>query len=232
MKKWNNNLERSRLQTNALNAQAKLLKYRLLLVSPVYILAVVLVPWYKWSYFVSKWNEDKVASARVTAFTYFKDHYSSMVLPEVGAQVQAASQRVRLLLLICTITNSCFKRPKEPDLLDDFMRIGPKVASRSSSLKDEWDRYCLSQLIDEYPEPKDPKEEKKGPLYYWGLHAQEFPRLAQLARDILSIPGMSAEVERLFSSAKLMLPDNRSALHEEGIEAGECIRSWMLNELL
>ena len=47
-----------------------------------------------------------------------------------------------------------------------------------------------------------------------------------MARDIFSIPGMSAEVERLFSSAKLMLPPARNQLQPDGIEAGECIRSW------
>jgi hypothetical protein len=36
---------------------------------------------------------------------------------------------------------------------------------------------------------------------------------------------MSAEVERLFSSVKLMLPAYRSALELVSIEAGECLRS-------
>lgn len=43
--------ERSRLQINTINADAKLLKYRLLLTSPVYYAAVVLIPWMKWEYF-------------------------------------------------------------------------------------------------------------------------------------------------------------------------------------
>jgi hAT family C-terminal dimerisation region len=48
-----------------------------------------------------------------------------------------------------------------------------------------------------------------------------------MAKDIMSIPGMSAEAERLFSSTKLMLPPSRSSLLEDGIEAAECIRSWV-----
>jgi len=59
------------------------------------------------------------------------------------------------------------------------------------------------------------------------IYEAEFPRLAQLARDVFSIPGMSAEVERLFSSAKLMIPPHRSTLEPILIEVGECIRSWV-----
>ena len=51
--------------------------------------------------------------------------------------------------------------------------------------------------------------------------------MAQMARDIFSIPGMSAEVERLFSSVKHMLGPTRSILRPEGIEAAECVRSWV-----
>jgi hypothetical protein len=38
---------------------------------------------------------------------------------------------------------------------------------------------------------------------------------------------MSAEVERLFSSVKLVISDNQSCLEPESIESGECIKSWV-----
>jgi len=53
-----------------------------------------------------------------------------------------------------------------------------------------------------------------------------------MARDIYSIPAMSAEVERLFSSTKLMIPPARNLLQADGIEAGECIRNWTLDSLI
>ena len=56
--------------------------------------------------------------------------------------------------------------------------------------------------------------------------------MAQMARDIFSIPAMSAEVERLFSSTKLMIPPARNLLQLDGIEAGECTRSWTLDSLI
>ncbi len=48
---------------------------------------------------------------------------------------------------------------------------------------------------------------------------------------MFGIPGMSAEVERLFSSTKLMIPPYRSCLKPVSIEAGECIRSWVASGL-
>jgi hypothetical protein len=53
-----------------------------------------------------------------------------------------------------------------------------------------------------------------------------------MARNIFSISAMSAKVERLFSSAKLMIPLARNLLHADGIEARECIKSWMLEGLI
>ena len=52
------------LKTNTLNAQAKLLKYRLLLTLPVYFAALVLVPWNKWRYIESNLTPAKLVKAR------------------------------------------------------------------------------------------------------------------------------------------------------------------------
>jgi hypothetical protein len=93
--------------------------------------------------------------------------------------------------------------------------------SNPETIEDEYKRYCNEPLI-------SPGE---SPLVYWKENSHRFPRLSQMAKDILSIPGMSAEVERLFSSAKFMLPPERSMLGADGIEAGECIRSWIKNKL-
>lgn len=44
--------------------------------------------------------------------------------------------------------------------------------------------------------------------------------------DILSIPAMSAEPERLFSGAKITITDRRNRLGSDVIEALECLKSW------
>jgi len=50
--------------------------------------------------------------------------------------------------------------------------------------------------------------------------------LSTMALDILSIPAMTAGVERLFSQCKLMLTDRRNRLHIDGLDAVECVTSW------
>ena len=47
-----------------------------------------------------------------------------------------------------------------------------------------------------------------------------------MALDILAVPPMSDDCERLFSSAKLLLTDRRSRLQMDIIEASECLRAW------
>ena len=48
-----------------------------------------------------------------------------------------------------------------------------------------------------------------------------------MALDILSIPAMSAEPERLFSGAKITITDRRNKLGIESIQAIECLKSWL-----
>jgi hypothetical protein len=53
-----------------------------------------------------------------------------------------------------------------------------------------------------------------------------YPNLSKLALDILSIPAMSAEVERLFSATKLTITDLRTRLGLNMVEALLCLKSW------
>jgi hypothetical protein len=48
-----------------------------------------------------------------------------------------------------------------------------------------------------------------------------------MALDILSIPAMSADPERLFSGAKITISDRRTSLGIYTIEALECLKSWL-----
>jgi hypothetical protein len=53
-----------------------------------------------------------------------------------------------------------------------------------------------------------------------------YPHLSSMALDILSIPAMSAGVERLFSQCKIMLTDRRNRLQIDSLQAVECLKSW------
>ena len=62
-------------------------------------------------------------------------------------------------------------------------------------------------------------------LFTWWANANS-PALAAMAFDILSIPAMSAETERIFSGAKITISPSRNKLGEDVIEATECLNRW------
>jgi hAT family C-terminal dimerisation region len=47
-----------------------------------------------------------------------------------------------------------------------------------------------------------------------------------MALDTLSIPAISIEYKRVFSSTKKLLTPTRSVLKEDIIEATECLKAW------
>jgi hAT family C-terminal dimerisation region len=63
-------------------------------------------------------------------------------------------------------------------------------------------------------------------LDYWNSRLLSRPDLARFALDMLAIPATSAECERVFSSAKLLVTASRNRLLPDVIEANECLRNW------
>jgi hAT family protein len=63
---------------------------------------------------------------------------------------------------------------------------------------------------------------------WWLLLEQkrDYPNLSRMALDILSIPAMSASIERLFSSANITVSDRRNRLTPDTIEMIESLKSW------
>lgn len=70
------------------------------------------------------------------------------------------------------------------------------------------------------------EDESFNPIQYWNERYYTQPDLARMALDVLAVPAMSDECERLFSSAKILLSDRRSRLGIDMIEASECLRAW------
>jgi hypothetical protein len=85
---------------------------------------------------------------------------------------------------------------------------------------DEYDRYC--KVVIAYVDKNDP-------IAWWMQETQrrDYPNLSKMAINILSIPAMSADVERLFSSSGLTLSNRRNRMSTEMLEALECLKSWL-----
>jgi hypothetical protein len=79
----------------------------------------------------------------------------------------------------------------------------------------------FSLYEDGYPAPTG-----SDPIAWWKLHETEFLGIARMSLDMLAIPATTANVERFFSKAKLILTEGRSLL-DAGV-AGKIasIGSW------
>ena len=94
-----------------------------------------------------------------------------------------------------------------------------KDRKRAQAPIDEYDRFVQSEIVCDIEDPRR----------WWLEETQQkvYPNLSKMALDMLSIPAMSAEPERLFSGAKRSITDRRNRLGIESIEALECLKSWM-----
>jgi hypothetical protein len=71
------------------------------------------------------------------------------------------------------------------------------------------------------------------PLRWWRERGEsKYPTLAVMAYDLLSIPAMSSECERIFSGTKRVVTDARYQLKVSTIEADMCLKSWLQQRLV
>jgi len=137
--------------------------------------------------------------------------------------------REKALGSMSTSYDAMAKRTPEKEL-DEFDQIaqGLKKHTQPSS-QDEYQDYT-------HLEPYDIGETTA--LEWWSQDQQRkrWPRLSLMAFDILSIPAMSDEPERVFSGARRTISWDRTQLEPETVEAVECLKHWkrsgILNEIL
>ncbi len=105
-------------------------------------------------------------------------------------------------------------QPDEYDLLAQELDV---VGTMPDA--DEYETY-----ISQTPIPID-----CSPLTWWLRDEQQerYPCLSKMAVDILSIPAMSADPERVFSGARRTISWDRMQLGASTIEKGECLKSWI-----
>jgi hypothetical protein len=93
--------------------------------------------------------------------------------------------------------------------------------------QDEYEAYLQEKRL---RLPEECQEASTVLFDYWKGREQRWPNLTRFAFDALSIPAMSAECERCFSSGKNMISDSRYSLAPDTIEACECNRHWILHK--
>jgi len=112
-----------------------------------------------------------------------------------------------------------YDKKANPQKLDKFDLIAQDLDSiaRPTS-QDEYEDYISEQ----------PYTISVSSLQWWTQDQQRkrWPRLSLMAMDILSIPAMSDEPERVFSGARRTISWERMQFGPESIEKVECLKSW------
>jgi hypothetical protein len=179
-----------------------------------YYLAIIMNPTLKTAWFQQRWGDHTIRS------TWLK----SNVLPVVK---ELWFQEYKGKSSASTPTSTPMptpgpKAPKHYVSCREHKRLKLDThfdASASIEGADELDEYLSTDIVITTDEPYDP-------IRYWNDRFHTQPDLAQMALDALAVPPCSDELERLFSSAKLLITPHRSRLHMDIIEANECLRAW------
>ena len=153
--------------------------------TPAYLAAIVLNPNFKWQYIQSNWKVDWQPRARAMMEEFWQSYK-----PQRSTIFTPVSTPEPTQAIASSSTGNVF---------NVWMRRHQSVPN----LDDEYARYCASDCTYDV----DPRS-------WWLEKTQQtsFPNLSKMTLDILSIPAISADLERLFSSAKLCLTDLRNKL--------------------
>lgn len=123
-----------------------------------------------------------------------------------------------------TINSSEPMKKKHKSIEDQFVdpdgssnEVSSFAQSSTSQKCDELDKYINMVIDDRFRTPN--------PLPFWQHYEEKLPNLAVLARRLFSIPATSANVERQFSAAGLLVNERRSSLSPETVEDVLFVRS-------
>jgi len=106
------------------------------------------------------------------------------------------------------------------EVLDEFDKYMQQQATLTLD-RDEFDHFINGVPI------KLPSGVSSLDWWLQEVNRAAYPSLSRLAIDLLSIPPMSAEPERIFSGARRTISWDRFRLGHHNIERLECMKSWI-----
>ncbi|XP_070400496.1 E3 SUMO-protein ligase ZBED1-like [Nothobranchius furzeri] len=89
-----------------------------------------------------------------------------------------------------------------------FTKHAPEPKSAYTRAKDEMAKYCLASA----------RSLQEDPLHWWSVHQMLYPKISNVAKRYLCIPGFSVSAERVFSTAGDVVTAQRSTLESEHID--------------
>ncbi|THX02757.1 hypothetical protein D6D17_06061 [Aureobasidium pullulans] len=164
--------------------------------SPVYVAAVVLHPAYTWKWLRSKWKKRQ-------------------------DWISASEQAVRDFWLLGYASLPVSSQPtvEASAWMDAALTSDEEdITDTSTPNTDEYARWCCEGRVPDVYHP----------LEFWSKARTQhsYPRLSRMARDLFTIPAMSDEPERVFSSCANMVTPHRGKLSADAIEEAQCIKNW------
>jgi hypothetical protein len=173
---------------------------------PIYAVSIVLHPGHKWQSMNMNWTLPRqkkwLRTAKIDVEKFWNKHWKTGPTSNSNGEIPSPTITTRL--------------HRDLSSFEQFARPHNYYASAATSRADEYQAYIDIK----------PTEWVEDMIGWWAYKGKEYPHLQKMAFDILSIPAMSAEVERVFSSAKDLLTDSRNKMMDEVIEAVERLKHW------
>lgn len=176
--------------------------YNLTGISVTYVAAVVLDPRVKWVYFTPQWP-DWIDQAQADILTHWNTSTNAHILALIIKKLQEE-------VMLMANQKSQSSKSRIIHMMMKWLTSINSIVSHHACLK----KVSNGQLIG-------------------GRKSQQeaYPDLSRWVIDILSIPAMSDEPERLFSRAGKTLDEGRVQLLPETVQALEYIKSWPLQKI-
>lgn len=149
-----------------------------------------------------------------------------------GSWVEPTLEQVRSLW-------QAYKNPLQPPAPGDYsVRSSDRMPNRWELIKASL-KVCAPRAAKEDDELEAFIHGEAFPIDCSGLEwwcretsRREYPGLFQFALDIMSIPSMADENERVFSGGRRTLRYDRSRLSPKYVEATECLCNWLDRKLI
>lgn len=191
--------------------------------SPLIYGAAALHPAYRWALFGDLWGDDEerrewITKAKEIVQDLWESEYKKLELDNSEADLPANKR------LKTSRNRFTAWRTQKRGLATGELSIedSPILSPRSSGSGQDLDEYEKWQRDIDSSDAlvMDPYE-------YWHKRRFKYPKLSRMALDLLTVPPMSAECERLFSTTGLMVTKIRNRLEASTIGLCQTLRSWL-----
>lgn len=187
--------------------------------TPVYYGAIALHPAYRWEFFTTYWDQQSwIDRAKKIVQDLWDTEYKGITIEVIQQQPSLKRRKAFEDKFGRKREAWCSRHEPSPSSLSLSASQSPTPELQGPPALDEYARWQDSIDITD--------NEVVDPFAYWHERRGIYPRLSQMALDLLSVPAMSAEVERLFSAAGRMVTAERSRLDANTISIFQSLRSW------